>query len=206
MKKLLNKTDIFGALLCLCSMLPGIILYSRIPDKIATHFDINGQPDQYSSKAFAVFGIPLILTALQLFCCIISNRDKRTENAGQLNTIVRFIPGMIGFTCECVILLYALKKLGNIVTIASCLLAVLFIVTGNYLPKVRQNSVIGIKTRRTLSSEVVWHKTHRLAGFTFTLCGIVFIPLAFLEQLIAGLVVIVLAAVIPCIYAHFVKE
>lgn len=187
-------------------MLPGIILYSRIPDKIATHFDINGQPDQYSSKAFAVFGIPLILTALQMFSCIISNRDKRTENAGQLNTIVRFIPGVIGFTCECVILLYALEKLGNIITIASCLLAVLFIVTGNYLPKVRQNSVIGIKTKRTLGSEVVWHKTHRFAGFTLTLCGIVFIPLAFLERFITTLIVVALAAVLPLMYAHFVKE
>lgn len=187
-------------------MLPGIILYSRIPDKIATHFDINGQPDQYSSKAFAVCGLPLILTVLHLLCCIISKLDKRTENAGQLNTIVRFIPGVIGFVAECAMLLYALDKLDSIVTVACCLIAITFIVIGNYLPKVRQNSFIGIKTRRTLGNEIVWHKTHRFAGFVQTICGIMMIPLAFLANILVALLVVVLAIVIVCIYAHFVKE
>lgn len=187
-------------------MLPGVILYSKIPEKIATHFDINGQPDQYSSKAFAVFGLPLILTAIHLLCCIITKLDKRTENAGQLNTIVRFLPAAVSFVVECAILLYSLDKLSNVAAVACCTLAVTFIVIGNYLPKVRQNSFIGIKTRRTLNNEIVWHKTNRFAGFVMTICGIVMIPLAFLEHLIAALVVIVLAIIITGIYAHFVKE
>lgn len=206
MKKILNKTDIFGAVLCLCSMIPGAILYSRIPDKIPTHFNISGQPDRYSSKAFAVFGLPLILTALELLICIITKQDERTEKAGKLGTIYRFIPGTVGFIVECLMLLYALEKLNNVIAVTGCCMAVIFIVIGNYLPKVRQNSFIGIKTKRTLSSEIVWHKTHRLAGFALTICGIALIPMSFLGLGFCLAVIILLAVAVPLLYAHFVKE
>lgn len=62
MKKIkLNKADWISALLCTVVIIPEISVYSRLPDRIATNFDIYGQPNQYSSKNFAVFGIPLVM-------------------------------------------------------------------------------------------------------------------------------------------------
>ena len=49
----------------LLPILAGLALYSRLPEQVPTHFDFNGNPDGWSSRAFAVFGIPgLIATAI----------------------------------------------------------------------------------------------------------------------------------------------
>jgi len=46
---------------------------------------------------------------------------------------------------------------------------------GNYLPKLKSNWFIGIRTPWTLSSEESWRKTHRLGGRLFVICGAVII-------------------------------
>ncbi len=50
---------------------------------------------------------------------------------------------------------------------------VLFVVIGNYLPKVRPNYMMGIRTPWTLTSDVAWTRTHRLGGRVFVIEGIV---------------------------------
>jgi uncharacterized membrane protein len=47
------------------------------------------------------------------------------------------------------------------------------IVLGNLLPRARPNWFVGIRTPWTLSSDRVWEKTHRLAGYVFVVAGII---------------------------------
>jgi len=47
-----------------------------------------------------------------------------------------------------------------------------FIVMGNLLPRARPNWFVGIRTPWTLSSDRVWEKTHRLAGYVFVVLGV----------------------------------
>ncbi|MNY48937.1 Immunity protein SdpI [compost metagenome] len=61
-------------------------------------------------------------------------------------------------------------------------LGLLFVVLGNYLPKVRSNFFIGIRTPWTLSSEEVWYQTHRLGGKLMVAAGILVILAAWLPQ------------------------
>jgi uncharacterized membrane protein len=51
----------------------------------------------------------------------------------------------------------------------------LFIILGNYMPKVKKNWFVGIRTPWTLASEEVWNKTHRLGGKIFILAGLLMI-------------------------------
>ena len=53
----------------------------------------------------------------------------------------------------------------------------LFIVIGNYLPKVRPNYLVGIRTPWTLTSDLSWDRTHRIGGRLFVLEGFAFIVL-----------------------------
>lgn len=48
----------------------------------------------------------------------------------------------------------------------------LFIVLGNYMPKIKPNYFIGIRTPWTLENEVVWQKTHRVGGKVFVIMGV----------------------------------
>ena len=45
----------------------GLVLYSRLPERVPTHFDFSGTPDGWSSRPFAVFGLPCLLAALNVF-------------------------------------------------------------------------------------------------------------------------------------------
>jgi uncharacterized membrane protein len=83
----------------------------------------------------------------------------------------------------------------------------LFLVIGNVLPRARSNFMYGIRTPWTLSSDRVWMRTHRLAGYMMALAGLtmifagLFMPRAFTAPLLAAAVVTTVAA--PIVYSYF---
>ncbi len=57
--------------------------------------------------------------------------------------------------------------LGNhtqIDVVVRVLMGILFVLFGNYMPKCKWNSTIGIKVVWALRNEENWNKTHRFAG------------------------------------------
>ena len=54
----------------------------------------------------------------------------------------------------------------------SVALGALFVVLGNYMPKMRRNFFVGIRTPWTLADEDVWFRTHRLGGVLFVIGGV----------------------------------
>ncbi len=90
--------------------------------------------------------------------------------------------------CPAVSLLSGAVTLGTglgyempISTVVPVFVGLLFLILGNYLPKIRQNRTMGIKLPWTLQSEENWNRTHRLSGFLWVLCGLVMIPLSLLR-------------------------
>ena len=57
-----KATIIITSLITLLPILLGLIIWNKLPDQIATHWGADGQADGYSGKAFAVFGMPCILS------------------------------------------------------------------------------------------------------------------------------------------------
>ncbi|MFR8675629.1 MAG: DUF1648 domain-containing protein [Lachnospiraceae bacterium] len=57
------------SIITLLPVLYGLFLWNQLPDSVATHLDLDNQPDGYSSKAFAVFGLPLILLLHSFSMC-----------------------------------------------------------------------------------------------------------------------------------------
>lgn len=74
-KKLLLLTSV----ITLLPVFIGLFLWNQLPDSVATHFGLNNQSDGYSSKAFAVFGLPLILLAVHLVCVVATNIDPKSK-------------------------------------------------------------------------------------------------------------------------------
>ncbi len=85
-----------------------------------------------------------------------------------------------------------------------CSMGLLFLILGNYLPKIRQNRTMGIKLPWTLQSEENWTRTHRLSGFLWVLCGLVMIPLSLLRLWSGWLFGVLLAVMvlIPAVYSY----
>ena len=58
-----KKEIILSVALCLLPILLGLYWWEELPDMIPTHFDLNNQPNGWSSKPFAVFGLPAFMAA-----------------------------------------------------------------------------------------------------------------------------------------------
>ncbi len=200
-KMRITKTDIISTLLILCSALPGIFTYSQLPDRIATHFNFNNQPDQWSSKAFTVFAIPLIMAVLNLICCLLIYSDERLQNSKKSVNAARSLIPAVAFTAETLTILYALGKFTNIVLLALCLLSLIMIVIGNYLPKTRQNNIFGIRTPATLADENTWNRVHRFAGFVWTAGGVITLILSLTAGQYAAMGAFIVATVVVIVYS-----
>ena len=68
-----------------------------------------------------------------------------------------------------------LPNSGNLVSIlvfGGC--GVLFILLGNYMPRIKQNYTFGCKTPWALNDEHNWNRTQRMGGIVFVVIGVVF--------------------------------
>ena len=199
-----KKTLIITSLICLLPMLVGALVYSRLPEQVATHFDLQGNPDGWSSRAFAVFGLPGILLAVNLLIPFALQADPKHKNmSGALVNIVVWTVPVVSLLCSGLTLGRALGYDLRIEVVLPVFMGVLFILIGNYLPKTKQSYTMGIKLPWTLASEENWNRTHRLAGFLWVLGGAYFIVMSFIGwSLIAFLIPIALMVLVPTVYSY----
>lgn len=85
----------------------------------------------------------------------------------------------------------------------------LFIVLGNYMPKFRQNSFMGIRVKWTLESEANWNATHRMGGKVWVAGGFACLAGAMLPVKAMGVVfpvVLVTVALVPIVYSYYYSK
>ncbi|MGO1581487.1 MAG: SdpI family protein [Peptoniphilaceae bacterium] len=180
--------------------------YNKLPDQLPTHYNFMGEVDKYSSKFTALFGINLIMLGLQIFCYKITNLDPKKENQGEkIFKLVLLIIPIFTLGITLITIARGLGKEVNVVDITSIMIGILFILLGNYFPKTKRNYTIGIKIPWTLDSDYNWNKTHRFAGYLWSIGGILIIFTSFLSGFYGEYFIfaIVLAVVIiPIIYSY----
>ena len=199
-----KKTLIATTLVCLLPLIAGALVYSRLPEQVATHFDLHGNPDGWSSRAFAVFGLPGILLAVNLLMPFLLRADPKHENmSGALVNIVIWTVPVVSLLCSGLTLGRALGYDLRIEMVLPVFMGVLFILIGNYLPKTKQSYTMGIKLPWTLASEENWNRTHRLAGFLWVIGGAYFIVMSFIGwSLAAFLIPIAVMVLVPTVYSY----
>ncbi len=202
-RKILTWADVLSSLICLGSMLPGLAIFSRLPEQIVTNFDLSGEPSGYMSKAFAVFGIPAVVAVMQLIMCAATNFFFGGK-VDRVNAIIRFINPVIMYFVTIMILMYSMGLLSDVMAIMGSLVGLVFIITGNYLPKLRRNFFLGIRTPRTLTDEENWDLTQRFAGGLYIFGGILIFAITLMKIYIALIAVTVLLLIIPYIYSEIV--
>ena len=176
MLKANRKTLIIASIVTILPVLIGIICWNRLPDVMATHFGMNNEANGFSSKAFAVFGIPAILLAvLWLGAFVTSNDPKRQNISPKMFSLVVWIAPVTSLVVAAILYPVNLGYELDITFFSELLFGVMFIIIGTYLPKARQNYTIGIRVPWTLANEENWNRTHRLAGTLWIICGILMI-------------------------------
>ena len=201
-----KKTLIITSILTILPILIGVFFWNRLPDVMATHFGANNEANGFTSKAFAVFGLPLILLAAEWFGALATSHDPKKQNISpKMFAFVLWIVPVVSLIGAATIYPYNLGYQIDITFIAELLLGVIFIVVGNYLPKARQNYTIGIKIPWTLANEENWNRTHRLAGYLWVIGGILMViaaltGIAKTQWMIAVFFVL---AIVPYVYSYW---
>lgn len=209
----MKKIDRLVWITAACTLLPmvvGLILWSRLPDSIPTHFGIGGEADGWSSKAFAVFGMPAFLLGIHLVCAFVTRHDPRGKNISDLMwTLVLWICPAIGLYVTVLTYGTALGLELNADLTSRLVIGALFVIIGNYLPKCRQNYTIGIKLPWTLADEDNWNRTHRLGGVLWVIGGLVVIVSAFLPgnaRVWAFLGVVLVITLVPTVCSFLLYQ
>ena len=198
------KTMIITSIIILAPIVVGLILWDKLPAEMATHFGENGEPNGWSSKPFAVIGMPLFLLAVHWFCAFFTGVDPKKENiSNKMMTLVLWIcPVVAIFGCGSTYM-YALDNSINTTSIGILLVGCVFLVVGNYMPKMKQSYTLGIKLPWTLNSEENCNRTHRFAGGIWMVAGILVLVGGFMEQFWVVFVALLLAVIIPSVYSYF---
>ena len=203
MLKKYKKTLIITSIITISPMLVGLLLWNRLPDMIATHFGSDNTVDGWSSKPFAVFGLPLILLAIHLLCVFVTSADPKRKNISDkfFKWILWIVPIISVAAC---LACYAVSLGVNVdmgMTV-NILVGIVFIIVGNYMHKVKQNYTVGIKLPWTLNSEENWNRTHRMASWFWMIAGIIFIVNAILQIEWFIIPVLVILLVVPIVYSY----
>lgn len=198
------KTLIITSIIIILPMIVGVILWDKLPDKFPTHWNSKGEVDQYSSKAFTLFGLSGILLAVQWICVIGTSFDPKKQNhPTKILHLVFWIIPVLSIILYTITYLTAIGMDARVEIILPIIVGLVLAIVGNYLPKCKQNYTIGIKIPWTLNSEENWNRTHRFAGKLWVIGGVLIMLSGILYKAFIWIFIpaIVLMVAVPLIYS-----
>ena len=181
-----RTTTIIVLALITIAALAGLLLWNRLPDPMASHWNVNDQVDGYMSRTWGVFMVPLMTLGMFLLFLVIPSIDPLKANIAQFREAFNlFIVLIVAF----MLYVHALSLGWNLgytdfkmSTSMLPAMGLLFLFIGFMLRKAKRNFFIGIRTPWTLSNDRVWDETHRLGSLLFMASGV----LAFIGGIFGG--------------------
>ncbi|MDB6029568.1 MAG: hypothetical protein JWM68_5791 [Verrucomicrobiales bacterium] len=170
------------------------LLWDRIPGWVPIHWNARGQVDGMEKKTFGMLLLPCINVLAALLMGLLPLIDPKLRKlegdmrASLWRTVRTLRLGITLFVAvtSCAMLAAALgmfKDNSQFTHIMNIGVAMLFVVLGNLMTKLRPNYLIGIRTPWTLESKEVWARTHRVGGGLFVAGGLLMIVLSFVVPL-----------------------
>jgi uncharacterized membrane protein len=187
-----------------------VAVYGSLPERIPTHFNFRGRADGWSSRPVGAFLLPGIMIGTWLLLHVLRRVDPRRDNYERFDDTFWLLVNGIVFFLGLLHVAILGETLGWPIHFPTALVLIVglgFIAVGNYLPRIRSNWWMGIRTPWTLESERVWRETHRLGGRTFVAAGVATMASLLLPNGVQGYVMfgsIIAAAIVPLVYSYFV--
>lgn len=203
-KKMANLISI---VIILLSAAASAYYYPALADQVPTHWNASGEVDGYSGKLTGALIGPLGALGTMLLLWVIPLISPKGFKTSEFQPVVNiFQVTLVAFMAAVggMILSAGLGKEVSMERLLPAGIGLLFIVTGNYMGKVRKNFFIGIRTPWTLASDEVWARTHRLGGYLFVFAGVGMIAVGFyLPSAIVIVTLSLIASFVPIIYSYF---
>jgi uncharacterized membrane protein len=210
----MSPATLLALLIIISQILVSIVSYPFMPDSVPSHWNAAGQINGYLPKLVNALLYPLLSIGIYLLVRVLMTVGPRLGYQNQRQASI----GVVNLILDGVLLFILIVQLTttaialgvpiDVTFVISLSISVLFIFLGNYMGKLRRNFWAGIRTPWTLSSEVVWERTHRLGGWLFVLTGLLGVIMSFVPALrLWGLVVVILIVVIVLyVYSYVIYQ
>lgn len=203
----LSRWDGVAVLSLVCSAMMTVAVYDRLPDPIATHFDLHGQPNGWMPRAMGAWFAPVFGLALWLFVRFVPKvlpaSEKKRLPDGQL-ALVSSLTALFLVAVHALVLYVALVPGASLMRPVWLLLGAFFVALGLVLPRVKRNAFVGIRTAWTLTSDENWARSNRVGGYSMVVGGIGAALAGILGGATGGVVAIAFllgSALVPAVYS-----
>lgn len=154
------------------------LVYTRLPERMATHYDLSGSPDRWDARIIGAFVVPILM----LLTLLLARWSPRSLPDAPRDDALDAIRELV---LTAILAFFALMHVGILgaalgwrVTLPQLLplgLGGIFLLFGHVLPRLRRSWMIGIRTRQTMTSDHAWERTHRVTGAILTFGGTVMV-------------------------------
>lgn len=162
------KVFVITSIVCLLPILLGVLIWDKLPNVMAIHFNIYGVADNFAPKGFVVYGLPLLMVLLQGFCCFVNDINAfKHGDRKKFEKVTKWIIPCLTVVLQVLTLGYGLGWTLDIRKIVAFIVGVIFLVTGNYLPKFDYIKNYDLNTEKA-------RKINRFIGYETVIMGILF--------------------------------
>jgi uncharacterized membrane protein len=171
----MRKAVLISVLMILVQFALAFYFSPLMPERMAIHWNLQGEADGYGSRLVGSFLIPVIETILLPLFLVLPRIDPKGSSDKLVETYEWFILVFTGY----MFYVFGLSIAWNFgyrfdfMRLLVPVLGVLFYGIGVLMGRVEMNWFLGIRTPWTLSSREVWDETHRVGSRLFKACGVV---------------------------------
>ena len=217
----MNKKRILYFALMFIPLFITVIALPFLPGKIPAHYIFAGEIARCGSK-FEALLFPLCTIGMGFFMLWMAKISAKQEKGGKNNEKVVFYTGMglsVFFTLEHCFFLYksfaAAESMSyvheaDINQFICVLFGISMVIMGNFMPKLRSNGIIGLRTPWSMKNDITWKKSQLFGGISFMICGAVMIALGiFMEgyaAMCAALGLIIADTIVCVIYSYKIAQ
>lgn len=215
-----NKNGLYCFLMFL-PLLITVISLPFLPESIPAHYNFAGEIDRWGSK-YETLIFPFCIIGIGVFMLWMAKFAGKDEQDGKNNEKIVFYTGMglsLFFTVEHCYFLFMDFKMAQSLSFAAetdinqlicIMLGISLVLVGNFMPKLRANSVIGLRTPWSDKNDTVWKKCQIFGGVSFIIGGVIIAACGiFMEGYTAmfiALGIIILCAVAGTVYSYFAAK
>lgn len=193
--------------LILLPVLLYLILWQRLPEQLPMHWGNDGSV-RFDPKTSVLWTLALG-PFIGLLIMVLPKIDPKRANYGKFQKYYDWVGPLVALVllfCHLLTLSEALWP-GRLAVgrIAAALIAVLFLVLGNFMGKIKPNWFMGFRTPWALEDPDNWNKTQRMGGWVFVLTGLAVLPCALLAPETVTLAILLAGLLTGCVVTYLLS-
>ena len=203
----------------LVNLIAAAVFILTLPEQVPTHFDMNMVCNGYGSRWSGL----LLPAGMMLIPVVFLFLYSRTQNQEKNLPVMKL--GLFAAATVTIIgtwfILFMMRsdvRPGEQIEkqfwwLFPALYGAVFLILGNYMPKIRQNKVIGYRSPWTLKNAQCWKLTHQFAGKLSVITGLVTLIAAviikavgadgWLPNITVSVVSLLIVVLVPLFYSYY---